>query len=305
MTRDPALVRVPAELRMSVTSPLPPTSNHSFLGPPTAYSKSWLSRMKKIPTSMMSLRIHYLNLGSAPSSVPWGTFPKRTSMTALGLITYFLLMLLYRTTPLDPFIKVARWIGRSQDPFTNFYSIIYTTLNEDEESHSSDSEVESASRYCMLCIPDIQLTSPGPGRMKPDARNLSDCSNSFLLLFLVSMCGWTSLWRARRIWTSFASGFAASCDTSISDSTWAKTDPLYLYRWQTRFRGHELMIVLVLEKLALYMQHTRSARTSLRHTLPSRLQRTPLGDLIIHNLAGCCAQQSIWLILMLTAQSES
>jgi hypothetical protein len=110
-----------------------------------------------MPMSMMALGVHYLSLGSAPSLMPWRRKTKRTSIAALGLITHFYLIYLYRTTPLDPFIKASRWIARSQDPFTNFYSIFHFMLSEDDESRSGDPEVDGLGQsvHCTLCILNI------------------------------------------------------------------------------------------------------------------------------------------------------
>lgn len=49
-----------------------------------------------------------------------------------------------RTSPLDPFLKAARWIGRSQDPFANFCIVFHAGLKEDglgdEEDVDADAE---------------------------------------------------------------------------------------------------------------------------------------------------------------------
>jgi hypothetical protein len=47
-----------------------------------------------------------------------------------------------RINALDPYLKLAKWIGRSQDPFVNFYTIFYTGLlldgaDNDEETEDS------------------------------------------------------------------------------------------------------------------------------------------------------------------------
>jgi hypothetical protein len=47
-----------------------------------------------------------------------------------GLITHLVLTYSDRTTPLDPFIKAARWIGRSQDPFVNFFAVFQAQYDE-------------------------------------------------------------------------------------------------------------------------------------------------------------------------------
>jgi hypothetical protein len=45
-----------------------------------------------------------------------------------------------RTSPLDPYLKVSRWIARSEDPFTNFYSVFHAGMKE--EGFEDEDEVE-------------------------------------------------------------------------------------------------------------------------------------------------------------------
>jgi hypothetical protein len=96
---------------------------------------------RMMTTRMISLRVHYLGLGSAPLLMSWRRKPKRgpSITTTPGLITR-LITYLYRTSPLDPFLKAARWIGRSQDPFTNFYAIFHAMLKDDEEGDDPEDE---------------------------------------------------------------------------------------------------------------------------------------------------------------------
>lgn len=48
---------------------------------------------------------------------------------------------LYRSSPLVPFLKVARWIGRSQDPFINFFAV-FQAQSDMENEDDGDSEYE-------------------------------------------------------------------------------------------------------------------------------------------------------------------
>ena len=43
------------------------------------------------------------------------------------------LIILCRASPLDPFLKAARWIGRSQSPFTNFHAVFDAAQQSDKE----------------------------------------------------------------------------------------------------------------------------------------------------------------------------
>jgi hypothetical protein len=59
-----------------------------------------------------------------------------------GLITRLVLTYLDRTTPLDPFITAARWIGRSQDPFINFFAL-FQAKYDDDTADPGDEELKS------------------------------------------------------------------------------------------------------------------------------------------------------------------
>jgi hypothetical protein len=54
-------------------------------------------------------------------------------------------------SPLDPYLKVSRWIARSEDPFTNFYAVLYEGMkmegfNVDEQ----DDETEMQPPYVSI-----------------------------------------------------------------------------------------------------------------------------------------------------------
>lgn len=50
-------------------------------------------------------------------------------MSSLHLVVPLQLVpFIIRTSPLDPFLKLARWIARSEDPFSNFYLVFHAGM---------------------------------------------------------------------------------------------------------------------------------------------------------------------------------
>jgi hypothetical protein len=43
-----------------------------------------------------------------------------------------------RSSPLDPYLKASRWIARSEDPFTNFYSVFHAGMKEEGFEEDED-----------------------------------------------------------------------------------------------------------------------------------------------------------------------
>jgi hypothetical protein len=59
---------------------------------------------------------------------------------SLCLSGYSISTILYRASPLDPFLKAAWWIGRSQDPFTNFYAVFHVSMRQDDDDDDDDND---------------------------------------------------------------------------------------------------------------------------------------------------------------------
>ena len=58
------------------------------------------------------------------------------------------------TTELDPYLQIARWIGRSQNPFTNFYQVMHTGMKmegyEDEDDNVNEDEDDEDDPYVAI-----------------------------------------------------------------------------------------------------------------------------------------------------------
>ena len=50
---------------------------------------------------------------------------------------------------LDPYLKLARWIGRSEDPFTNFFLIFHAGLKEEGYLQEYDENGERSDPVAM------------------------------------------------------------------------------------------------------------------------------------------------------------
>jgi hypothetical protein len=57
---------------------------------------------------------------------------------------------------LDPFLKAARWIGRSQDPFTNFYTVFQP------EERVGDAETSELSQYVLVSYSEDRVDKYWP-----------------------------------------------------------------------------------------------------------------------------------------------
>jgi hypothetical protein len=47
-----------------------------------------------------------------------------------------------RTTELDPFLQIAKWIAHSQNPFTNFYEVFHLGMKLEGEDSDDDEDIE-------------------------------------------------------------------------------------------------------------------------------------------------------------------
>jgi hypothetical protein len=65
-------------------------------------------------------------------------------------------MFFHRTSPLDPFLKAMQWIGQSQDPFTNFYTVFQP------EDRVDDAETSELSQYMLVSYSEDQVDKYWP-----------------------------------------------------------------------------------------------------------------------------------------------
>jgi hypothetical protein len=118
---------------------------------------------------------------------------------------------LTRSSPLDPYLKLARWIARSEDPFTNFYSIFDTGMREegyDPGSDEEEDENDTRPQYVIystyfLCLCIMHNTWIHTGLMKNNASDYCAFTN-LSLTFPASSQGSRRFTTAQRCWKTFA-----------------------------------------------------------------------------------------------------
>ena len=52
---------------------------------------------------------------------------------------------------IDPYLDVARWVGRTQSPFISFYSVLFYGIKEENQSENSDDDNDNSEYVITSC----------------------------------------------------------------------------------------------------------------------------------------------------------